>query len=81
MLNEMNKHYGSLKNKMGIFQISEEKPRDLLSSQAFSKLRPFTAYSLYDVIEPKKFEECKKERKTNRIRFISRSNSKPNVFL
>lgn len=72
MLSQMSKHYVELKDKIGINELFKEKPKDPLSSEAFSKLRPFSPYSLYELIEPaslKKIQEKELQRKKSvRIR-------------
>ena len=84
MLGEMSRHYTGIKNKMGIDSLFRDKPRDALSSMAFSKLRPFTPYSLYDLIDPealKKIEEQKflHKSKSKRMKVIARATSKQNL--
>jgi hypothetical protein len=76
MLEEMNRHYLELKNKMGIDEIFRQKPKDPKSNEAFCKLRPFSPYSIYQLIDPeslRRIEEMQKDRKKQRrIKISSR---------
>lgn len=81
MLSEMTKHYGDIKNQIGINKIFQVKPKDSFSSLAFAKLRPFTPYSFEDLMnsDKKVIKKTKKKPKNIESKFIKRSYSKINI--
>jgi hypothetical protein len=71
MLTEMSKHYGDLKERIGINELMREKPRDPVSNDAFAKLRPFSPYSFYELIDPESRKRIL-QRQTTRKKKVTR---------
>lgn len=66
MLSVMKKHYVDLKKRIGIEDLIREKPKDSLSSLAFSQLHPYTQYTLHDLIDPESSNKAFKDPKVKR---------------
>lgn len=70
MLEEMNKHYIDLKTRMGIDEVFRQKPKDPKSSDAFSRLRPFSPYTIYQLIDPESLKRIEDLQKTHKKKLI-----------